>query len=177
MVTDKQKAYNRAYYLANRGKAIRKAKLYVADNKEKTLAYQKQYRLDNKDRLDKQNKEYRKVNSKELAAYQKEYRKNNAETIRAKARVNPSRVSAKAAKRRGDKLKRTPTWLTEEHLADIKEVYWLAKDCYVVSGQEYHVDHIVPLLGERISGLHVPWNLQVLPADINLSKGNRYDQD
>ena len=65
--------------------------------------------------------------------------------------------------------------LSEEHKTQIKDFYWLARDLRAVTGEEYHVDHIVPLNGKNICGLHVPWNLQVLPADINLSKGNRYD--
>ena len=53
-------------------------------------------------------------------------------------------------------------------------MYWLASDLFKVTGEEYHVDHIVPLVGVDVCGLHVPWNLQVLPSDLNLKKGNKH---
>lgn len=80
------------------------------------------------------------------------------------------------SKRRAKRLNAT-LLLTAEQEQQIKDFYWLAKDLTAVSGETYHVDHIVPLQGKNVCGLHVPWNLQVLPADINLSKGNRYADD
>lgn len=76
--------------------------------------------------------------------------------------------------RRSGKLKATPVWLSKEQKQEILNFYWLAKDLEVTSGQEYHVDHTVPIKGTSVCGLHVPWNLQILPADINMSKGNKY---
>lgn len=71
---------------------------------------------------------------------------------------------AEEAKRRARKLKRTPNW---SNLQKIQEIY---NNC----PKGYHVDHIIPLKGEKVSGLHVEDNLQYLPATENIQKGNKY---
>lgn len=72
----------------------------------------------------------------------------------------------RTARRRAIKVRATPKWLNKEHYIQIKSIY---RNC----PKGYHVDHIVPLNGIIVSGLHVPWNLQYLPATENLKKGNR----
>jgi 5-methylcytosine-specific restriction endonuclease McrA len=64
----------------------------------------------------------------------------------------------------------TPPWLPEEMIKQIERIYLSA-------GPDDHVDHIVPLKNELVCGLHVPWNLQVLPAKVNMSKSNRWWPD
>ena len=117
--------------------------------------------------------------SDRILASNKVWRDNNKDKIydytQCYYKANKSDFIARSAKRRAYKLKATPAWLTKEQAHEIQNFYWLAQDLRAVTGEEYHVDHIVPLNGKNICGLHVPWNLQVLPADINLSKGNRYD--
>lgn len=71
----------------------------------------------------------------------------------------------------------TPKWLTTEQRKQIISIYDHMRDCNIITGEEYHVDHIVPLRGENVCGLHVPWNLQILPADVNISKSNKYYED
>lgn len=89
--------------------------------------------------------------------------------------LNSGKMNAKSAKRKAAKLKATPVWLNQDQLKSIEELYWLAKDLKAVSGETYHVDHIIPLQGKGVCGLHVPWNLQILPADINIRKRNNVE--
>ena len=85
--------------------------------------------------------------------------------------------AAKVARRRAIQLEATPAWLTEEQKADITAMYKLAKKFEKLCNVRYHVDHIVPLAGKDVRGLHVPWNLQILPASINIAKGNRTNEE
>jgi 5-methylcytosine-specific restriction endonuclease McrA len=96
-----------------------------------------------------------------------EWQKNNPDKIkqyRLKQKVS-GKDAAKAAKRRAAKLKATPAWAD---LEEIKNVYLEAQYFGM------HVDHIIPLQGKNVCGLHVWDNLQLLPAVDNIRKGNRY---
>ena len=61
-------------------------------------------------------------------------------------------------------LDRTPNW------ADLRKIKQIYKNC----PEGMHVDHIVPLHGKLVSGLHVEYNLQYLSAEDNMSKSNKY---
>lgn len=79
-----------------------------------------------------------------------------------------------ANKRRAAKLQRTPKWLTDGDLFEIECIYTYAAALNKV-GLVYHVDHIIPLQGKIVSGLHVPENLRVIPARENISKRNKFE--
>ena len=85
---------------------------------------------------------------------------------------NPHKHAAKEAKRRALKNKATPAWLTDCDKAHILRFYKLAALMGEITGQKYHVDHVVPLKGKNVCGLHVPNNLRVIPAKDNLEKSN-----
>ena len=87
----------------------------------------------------------------------------------------PEKVNAKEAKRKTAKMNRTPPWLTEDDFWLIEQAYDLAAKRTQMFGFSWHVDHIIPLQGKIVSGLHVPLNLQVIPASINTSKQNKFE--
>ena len=71
------------------------------------------------------------------------------------------------------KINATPAWLSESQLLHIKCKYQLAAMLNIHGVEAWHVDHIVPIRGKDVCGLHVPWNLRVIPAKENMTKGNR----
>ena len=79
------------------------------------------------------------------------------------------------AKRRAKLLNRTPPWLTEYDLLHIKCIYSVCSMLNKENTGPYEVDHIVPLQGKNVSGLHVPWNLRIVSRFENRSKGNKLE--
>lgn len=90
------------------------------------------------------------------------------------AATHPAQIRAHANKHRASKVKRTPAWLTPDDFWVMEEAYALAVLRTKLFGFSWHVDHIVPLHGVLVSGLHVPHNLQVIPARDNHSKSNKF---
>lgn len=77
-----------------------------------------------------------------------------------------------ATKRRAVKLQATPSWANDQLIA---AYYMEAKRLEELTGIKFHVDHIIPLQGALVSGLHVETNLQLLTAHDNQSKNNAFD--
>ena len=111
-------------------------------------------------------------------ANSKKWHENNKERAREFAKKyrlkNPAKHCFHQANRRSLKSNATPSWLTPIQLAQIQEFYDVALAKSVQTGIRYEVDHIHPLNGNGFTGLHVPWNLQVLPAAENRAKGNKF---
>lgn len=91
-----------------------------------------------------------------------------------KIRVRKSKRAEYRSLSKTERKLREPKWLTPEHRQQIQQIYREARLKTEIGPKQYHVDHIVPLLGENVSGLHVPWNLQVLEATENSKKGNKF---
>lgn len=137
---------------------------YYHEKKEVRKDYNKAWREGNKDHIKSESKIYYSENKEKINAYLKSWQS-----------ANKDRMRMYGAARRALQKQALPKWLNEDQMREIDSFYAHARDCELVSGQAYHVDHIVPLKGENVCGLHVPWNLQVLPADVNLSKHNNFN--
>jgi hypothetical protein len=122
---------------------------------------------------------YRRKNMPKIRAIAANYREKNREKINAYSNewVKSNRLNStlNTAKYRSAKLQRTPAWLTEFDLLRMKCMYQVAAMRSRESGYHWHVDHIIPLKGRLVSGLHVPNNLRVIPAKENKRKTNLYE--
>lgn len=87
--------------------------------------------------------------------------------------ANPDLYKALTNVRRRRFRQAAPKWLTPEDKLEMRLKYRLAIELSRRTGVRYAVDHIIPLQGVSVSGLHVPWNLQVLPQEDNLKKSNK----
>lgn len=128
--------------------------------------------------MQKYRKEYDANNREVNRLRVQKWRKENPEQNKLNARLwqykNKHKFAAKTQKRRAAKLNATPPWLNEDHKFMLEEIYELRDLRTQATGVVHHVDHIVPLRGAEVCGLHVPWNLQVIPASANIRKGNSY---
>lgn len=118
---------------------------------------------------------WQKKNPDKIRLYVANWRKRNLDKVRARYSIycknNRAKLNAKGAKRRAKKHSATPPWLTEQHFKKIKDFYFKAEKMTLDTGVPHEVDHIVPLQGKNVCGLHVPWNLQVITASENCKKG------
>lgn len=107
---------------------------------------------------------------------QARYREKNREQIRAGQRryvkENKAKVLARTHKYQAQKLNATPKWLTLDHYRQIEKIFIEAARLTIENGP-HEVDHIIPLCGENVCGLHVPWNLQIMPRAENRRKYNK----
>ena len=137
-----------------------------------------EWRAKNPKKVKQHNATQHNNHAEKLAARTRKYYWDNLEISRQKSqeyqKKNPHIYAKSGAKRRAAKLQRTPAWLTDIDHERIGNEYKLAALLTKVTGSSWHVDHIIPLQGKMVSGLHVPSNLRVLPATENIRKSNLF---
>lgn len=124
-------------------------------------------------------KQYRERTVAERAAYMAQWREANRERINQYGREyrgqRKEHYNFLCQKRKIDLMNRTPKWLTDDDIWLMEQAYELAGLRQQTTGIEWHVDHILPLRGKKVSGLHVPINLRVIPRAENQRKTNKFE--
>lgn len=154
-----QRASDARWRALNPDKAKECADTWRAENPDKAKRTVKQWKLNNKSHN----------NSLKRASYHRNSKPRKAAAAVWKS-ANAGLVSAHHAKRRACKLNATPKWADLEAIAAI---YSEARAIEKKTGIQVHVDHRVPLISDRVCGLHVHYNLRIIPAGKNIAKGNR----
>jgi hypothetical protein len=142
-------AYHKAYYEANKSRIAEVKRAYRAANKEKIVASKRAAYYATQEAHLAQKREYR--------------------------QANKGKINFLCAMRKKVTKQRTPKWLSDFDRLKIKCYYSIAAMLTRNNEAPWHVDHVVPLQGELVSGLHVPNNLQLLRGVDNIRKKNKFE--
>ena len=142
-------AYHKAYYEANKARIAEVKRAYRAANKEKIIANKRAAYLATREANLAQKREYR--------------------------QANKGKINFLCSMRKKVVKQRTPVWLSPFDRLKIKCYYSVAAMLARNNKEPWHVDHIVPLQGKLVSGLHVPNNLQFLRGVDNVRKKNKFE--
>ena len=145
---EKEKQYKREWYLRNRH--ILNTRIKTPEEKAIKAAYDKERRNKHRDKLN---------------AYDKE---------RARRPARKALHSEESRRRKMSIKQASPSWSCEFNEFFIKEIYHLAAIRTKATNVQWQVDHVIPLKGKEVSGLHIWNNLQLLTAFENNKKGNSY---
>jgi hypothetical protein len=173
---DRLVSYLKEYQAANREALAKKRKIYYVENKDRVAAWSKDYYAKNKALLSSKNKAYRAKNLEKLSAYDKAKRAANkdrySKLVKDYYSRNIGRFRAYNRRRKLAKIQAVPAW------SNAKKIEAIYASCARISkclGTTFHVDHIVPLQSPLVCGLHVFENLQILSAQANLTKSNKFE--
>jgi len=176
---EKPRELARRSYKNNAEKERARARRWYQDNP----GYSKQWDAENPDKRKAAMQRYRARNKQVCAARVRAYDELHPEKKRARQKraqkkwndANRDRLTAyHSARRRG--LRQLFARLKPEWQNQIIAIYRECKAMSEKTGIKHHVDHIFPIKARNSCGLHVPWNLQILPAHENMKKSNKVPQ-
>lgn len=163
---------------ANKESISRRTQLSRKKNKESVSARNAAWQSKNPEKVAEKKRRFYERHQDRLRAESRQKRLRNLEAERERgrrwAKENPEKAAAINARRRARLLRATPQWAND---FIISEIYAFARDKSKALGIKFNVDHIVPLKGKLVCGLHVESNLAVIPAAENFSKQSRYWPD
>lgn len=142
-----------------------RSKAWRAKNPDKVQALNATYYIAERERLKAAQRAWNAGNSEYAAEYARQYRAANPDVARIWRQRNKQRTVWYTTSRRAAKLQRTPSWADK----------FAIRRFYLACPEGYQVDHIVPLRGRLVSGLHVLNNLQYLTKEANTRKLNKFD--
>ena len=142
----------------------------------------REYRIKNKDKLNQDKKNWYQKNKGHVKEYNLIYRKNNAAQIKAaheewKIRNRTKWRAIKNAANAEYRASKRNAFVSWADRRKIREIYQSARELTELTGIQFHVDHIIPLKGVNVCGLHWEYNLQILPYYENGSKFNKLIED
>jgi hypothetical protein len=157
-----KKQYHKNWYLKNKEKRDEQKSIYKKNNKEKIKLQTREYLKKNKGSVSKRQREYYLENRDEIL-------KKCRDRYNVQYKENPAKIASKSRARDVHRANMYSK-LSPALKAEVDGIYIF---CKIFNG--FEVDHIVPIKGEKISGLHSPFNLQAISISENRSKGNRFD--
>jgi len=168
--------YRTIYHYENRERRLAIVKDHYNKYRDHYLKMNRDYYFTHKDDRNEYAKEYYENNKDWLLALQRNYYQENKDSIRARGKSyyenNSDKFKLNASLRRARILKAQPKWADMKKIRDIyEEAAFLER----FDGVKRHVDHIIPLVSDKVCGLHVESNLQILTAKENLSKHNKFE--
>ena len=164
----------RRWRKANLEKARENTRQWIARNPERHRENVRKWHKENVERNREKARQWIAKNPERHRENVRKWREENPDRNRERQRewrqANPDRLAELSAGRRAWRLKATPAWADREVIAFF---YSVAREETERTGEQHHVDHIVPLRGKNVCGLHVEANLQILTASQNLRKNNK----
>jgi hypothetical protein len=144
-----------------------------AEDPERHRTYGKKYVEANKEKVYKRVSAHRRRNRPAQRERLQRWRDANPHKSKEYCQKYKAQMREIKAKRRAAEKHAMPNWLSKQQRKEIKRLYKVAFHMSEFHEEIFHVDHIEPLRGKTTCGLHVPWNLQILPAKENLKKSNK----